>query len=706
MLALLALLRGAEAKPGIGYALEFGAHAEISSPKTRLGRLDGLQSAGWTISAWLKYKDLSGSVLMTDISLVSAADSNLMNGFGGPGASTFAFSTGLSYSGYLPTGDFAEWRARSPLSSAARCALTSIVLCVCRHHFAMSFDAPTATVTQFVDGIDVKQWSVSSYAFLETWAEDAALNLGLMCYHSAEGTARECTTNRLFMGQMDDVAFFVGALSRSELAERWNSSLTQRLVDGLEPSLAIFYDFNDPLSSPGEAANLGYAGADYDLVHGRLDMTETGTFYVLTDQTEVAIASPNVVPLAPIARKAAEPDSTPRVAYAAPGATIDLAAVLGMAAGQSYTTPVPFNATAVLLDVPTAQGSTAIVHLVPLAAPAPPEARWRSFSTYEDVPLAMQLLSGQGHNWNEETLRVLARPPTRGVLYQQERKEGRSRARPVTKAGDLIELSANVLYVPEENGFGEPFDSFSLYFRLNGTNDGDGPNGVYESAPFNMTISISPVDDIPAVRDWSLRIDEDSAGAGLESGHEITLELSDLELGQVLTGYITRLPSQGTLFAVNSSGHRTPIGADYNPFDVGSPVLRQYLSRVVAVSSFWGSNPPYSGYHPLGILGPPDCGNNLVSSECAPDQAWVGDATMFPELGTHVLFNSHTAYVRAIHPVGSAIGGTEGALDLEMHQARRALDAIFLAQAPCSSTLARSFPSAEPVSPPAVLQVE
>ena len=685
MLALLALLRGADAEPGIGYALEFGAHAETSSPKTRLDGLDGLQSLGWTISAWLKYADLSGSVYMTDVSLVSSADGNLMNGFGGPGANTFAFSNGVSYSGFLPTADYATW-----------------------HHFAMSFDFPTATVTQFVDGTNVKQWSVSSYSFLETWANDTALNLGLMCYHGAEGTARECMTNRFFMGQMDDVAFFVGALSDAELAERWNSSLTQRLVDGLEPSLAIFYDFNDPLSSPGETANLGYAGADYDLVHGRLDMTKTGTLYLSTDLTrEGVLASPNVVPSAQIARKAAEPNSTPHVTYAAPGATIDLAAVLGMASGQIYTTPVPFNATTVLLDVPTAKGGTAIVHLVPFEAPAPPEARWCSVSTSEDVPLMMQLLSGKGHTWNEATLRVLARPPTRGVLYQQERKEGRSLARPVTKAGDLFELSANVLYVPEKNAFGDPFDSFLVFFRLNGTNDGGGPDGVYESEPFNMTISISPLDDIPTVRDWSLRIDEDSASVGLESGHEIMLELSDSELGQVLAGHITRLPSQGTLFTVNSSGHRTPIDAEYNPFDIGSPVLRQYLSRVVAVSSFWGSNPPYSGYHPLGILGVPDCENNLESSECSPDQAWVSDLTRFPELGTHVLLNSHTAYVRAVHEVGSAIGGTEGALDLEMHQARRGPDAISL-QTNCPSTLARPLQSAsaEPVSPPTVLQVE
>ena len=44
----------------------------------------------------------------------------------------------------------------------------------------------------------------------------------------------------------------------------------------------------------------------------------------------------------------------------------------------------------------------------------------------------------------------------------------------------------------------------------------------------------------------------------------------------------------------------------YNIFDVGKSPVMQYASKVLKVSSFWGS-PPYTGYHPLGILGPPDC---------------------------------------------------------------------------------------------------
>ena len=54
---------------------------------------------------------------------------------------------------------------------------------------------------------------------------------------------------------------------------------------------------------------------------------------------------------------------------------------------------------------------------------------------------------------------------------------------------------------------------------------------------------------------------------------------------------------------VDASGARTEIKTIFNEFDVGSNILFQYLKRVLKVSSFWGSDPPYAGYHALGILG-------------------------------------------------------------------------------------------------------
>ena len=639
-----ALLCGADAAPGIGYSLEISENIEVASPRSRIGGIAGLQASGFTLSAWIKYYDTTPTVLMTEINLVSSADDNLFNGFGGPGKESFGFSTTHDFRSRLPDASaFEEW-----------------------HHFALSFDAQTQVRTLFVDGVPVDT-TVLVYSEVDTFAHDAALHLGMTCFHKPEGTLRSCFSHRVFQGQLDDVALFVGALSETEMGQRWNSSLTQRLADGLEPALAIFYDFNDPITTPGEIPNLGYAGSDFDLVFGQLDATATGRFFLATDDTEQQLGSPSVVATSPIVHKAAEPDSTPRVAYAAPGATVDLAAVLGMAVGQSYTAPALFNVTAVLSDVPVAEGGFATVHIVPLVAPEPLDSRWHARSTTEDQPLSIQLVSGPRRAWNEDTLRVIARPPMRGTLYQQENKEDRDLTRPLT-AGAIVESSWNVLYVPETDAFGADFDSFSVYFRLNGTDDEDPTAGVYESAPFDITIDVLPYDDIPFVHDISIRIDEDSVGAGLQSGHEIVLQLSDAELGQVLAGHITRLPSKGTLYAVTDSGQRTPVNAEYNPFDVGSPVLRQYVARVVNVSSHWGGSPPYGGYHPLGIIGPPDCENNIAAMECTADQPWVGEPSRFPELGTHVLFNGHVGYVRGIHEIGSLVGGSEGALDLEMHQ--------------------------------------
>ena len=50
---------------------------------------------------------------------------------------------------------------------------------------------------------------------------------------------------------MDDWAMFSGALTAVEIAERWDKSLTARLAANLEPNLAIFYNFNDPLPPVG-----------------------------------------------------------------------------------------------------------------------------------------------------------------------------------------------------------------------------------------------------------------------------------------------------------------------------------------------------------------------------------------------------------------------------------------------------------------------
>ena len=183
-------------------------------------------------------------------------------------------------------------------------------------------------------------------------------------------------------------------------------------------------------------------------------------------------------------------------------------------------------------------------------------------------------------------------------------------------------------------GYGEPYDSFAALTRLNSPIDGpyDSFAVPIETAAVNWTINVKGVDDLPSVDSKAYGFEEDVFEE--DEGQAVLLNLSDFERNQVLAGHVTVLPKKGTLYSVDGEGARTAITEAYNAFDVGTPVLRQYLSRVLRVSTFWGSDPPYAGYHPLGILGPPDCEFNLVGNECAMDQQWVGDDELYPELGT------------------------------------------------------------------------
>eukprot|EP00966_Prymnesium_polylepis_P143564 3314172-Prymnesium_polylepis.1 len=82
--------------------------------------------------------------------------------------------------------------------------------------------------------------------------------------------------------------------------------------------------------------------------------------------------------------------------------------------------------------------------------------------------------------------------------------------------------------------------------------------------------------------------------------------------------HVSKLPTKGKLYKSSDntlSGTLTEITAPYSPFDVGQP-FSQYISRVVGVSSYWG-NPPNAGYHPINIMGPPDCEDSgTAGREC------------------------------------------------------------------------------------------
>ena len=96
-------------------------------------------------------------------------------------------------------------------------------------------------------------------------------------------------------------------------------------------------------------------------------------------------------------------------------------------------------------------------------------------------------------------------------------------------------------------------------------------NNTYQpviSDSVDFRISITPEDDLPTATSDEVHFDEDSVPDGIE----INLTLSDVDLNNMLEGYISRLPSMGTLFAVNASGHRVRIDEAHNIYGVASKV--------------------------------------------------------------------------------------------------------------------------------------
>jgi hypothetical protein len=87
-----------------------------------------------------------------------------------------------------------------------------------------------------------------------------------------------------------------------------------------------------------------------------------------------------------------------------------------------------------------------------------------------------------------------------------------------------------------------------------------------QSSSTTYTIDVTELNDLPVVQSQTISLLEDGLAEG---GYTVQLNLSDAETGSILDGYITKLPSKGKLYALDSSsGNLTEISAAYNPFDV------------------------------------------------------------------------------------------------------------------------------------------
>ena len=83
----------------------------------------------------------------------------------------------------------------------------------------------------------------------------------------------------------------------------------------------------------------------------------------------------------------------------------------------------------------------------------------------------------------------------------------------------------------------------------------------------------------------------------------LNLPVKDYQQKQYLGVYIMSLPTKGTLYQRNPDGSLGIIIDKPFQYSFPTPSI-QYASKVLNVSSFWGTD---SSYNPIQVLGPQDC---------------------------------------------------------------------------------------------------
>ena len=147
----------------------------------------------------------------------------------------------------------------------------------------------------------------------------------------------------------------------------------------------------------------------------------------------------------------------------------------------------------------------------------------------------------------------IASLPSRGQLYDVSSNVNASRALPIDSAGqELLSDARYVLYMPDQDKFGKPFDSFRYVLSV-----GSGA-GALESVPATVTVNVEGSDDLPTVNGSSFALVEDML---VREGVLVTLAASDAEVGTPLEIMIVNMPEKGTLYQASERAHasaRTP----------------------------------------------------------------------------------------------------------------------------------------------------
>ena len=639
-LALCALLLGAgRAELQNGYVASFTMPNQILStlaPKLNASNIEIARlSDSFTVMMWMRFNDVSPNRLQYVFGVLSPVDVIHFTPFAG-GMDGFVFGS----------------RA-PPMVSTLGASATQW------HHYAMSWRSSDGLLTSYIDGLPIgSQVLGAGLNFIQPAGGETFLTLGGICkpatHFSSEAIYTECNRDFAFNGEIDDIAVFSGKLNDSKITALWNQSISDHVQE--EPDLVLFWNFNDPL--PGSVRNLGTAGRDYDLILGHLPKQSCADVFSVSYRDYFAggrvhnLRAPVMVPGAGAASQMPRvPDtSAPLVLSAAAAETVAIGESQG--SNLSVTAPSHFVA-AQVTNIILPDGTNISVHLVPRVKPQVPLPSELELTTPEDRPLYVQLW-GSTTSSSPISARIVTLP-THGKLHDVPWEPAPS-TNVVEVAGQKV-TSPWVMYSPRSDFSGKDMFQYmlSVSHRHRANHIAHVPTNVcaichphhsqldefgLHSDHATVTINVQADDDLPQVSSSALQLTEDAHPDGVQ----VQLNASDAETGTPLAIVITKLPTKGDVYFEDASG-RHRIEQPYSLFDVGS-VFSQYLDRVVAVSSFWGAA-PYSGYHPLNILGPPDCASY---GECSGEGAWVTDAAVYPNVGQLVIHATAPAYVVATDP--------------------------------------------------------
>ena len=580
---------------GNGYSLSFSQPGSVAA--TRRNYLDPddteLQrmAKGFTVMMWLRFNDLTPSSAQINWGIQTSSDNNFIQPFAG------------IHGGYQLGGNAPRPSAVGSVTDATQW-----------HHYAQSWNAADGRRVVYVDGVEL---SNDVAGINRTFLDDNAImvvgvSVGYETWGLEQVTSAPASASSMFDGEIDDLVIYAGQLSNESVATRARLAGKDLLAD----DCLLLYTFDDA-ANQHFAANFGRAGTNpgssnksydgsshnpYDLRFAQLPKPPgaeaLGRKFSVGSGTTFAeaLVAPSRIPSS---RTAVDSTSAPTVVSGLPGVALTVDTALGP---RQYVAKTD-NST--LVD--------GLVHVVP-RLPSTTETRelFVVKTTFEDHELSLQLVGSSNFAPGIDLKPVIISLPSHGALSATT-VQGATSSQGIainTSQRTVGTAGRYVVYTPLENFVG--IDTFTM----------------------------------PTIARIEKSISEDSRDL------VIRLTPSDVEDGQPLEVAITKLPKLGDLYLYDESTGAAqdgpPITQVYSSFNVGGDVIEQYISAVVNSSSFWGTAPNLE-YHPLAVIGKPDCNEY---GECATSGDWVAHASRPIPPGIHIYHEVEgagkaAAYVRS-----------------------------------------------------------